>query len=206
MDELAIPMATVPNLRRVDPKSKIYRSSRQDLISSEDSKKLNQFGIRTILDFRSTSEYKRADGEKLFDADTEILKVCTPSKKDQNKPLQTKTIAANASESSTKRRYLIDFFLKDFENAMVARATWYQKLIGLFFAIVDWVIGSRDKKYSKRYFARVVVNPGGLRQQYIDFLEYSSVQILIGEIWDDNQRCQGLPVRLGSLPTLENHT
>ena len=184
MEDLVIPLATLPNLRRVDPKSKIYRSSRQDLISSEDCKKLNQFGIRTVLDFRSPSEYKRANGEKLFDANTEILATILPHKSDTKRPIRTKKVMVNPPgpeyESRVKRRYLFDFFQLNYVRAIFIRAAWYQQLLSLVYFLVDLIMMNHFK-YFVRYFGVIVLNPAGLAQQYIDILEHSSRQISMGE-------------------------
>ncbi|XP_072044182.1 uncharacterized protein [Amphiura filiformis] len=182
MEELGIPIATLPNLRRVDSTNKIFRSSRQDLVSPEDCKKLNQLGIRTILDFRSPSEYKRASGNKLFDANTEIVSTLVPSKKNRDSPIRTKKVTVNPPgpeyESRVKRRYLFDFFQFNYIKAVFVRATWYQQLISLLYLIVDLIMRNHFK-YFVRYFGVTVLNPAGLGQQYIDILEYSSTQIQI---------------------------
>ena len=185
-DSLVIPIASLPNLRRVDPNGKIYRSSRQDLVSPEDCKKLNQLGIRTILDFRSPREYKVANGSKLFDANTEVLSTKTPSKKNRHEAIQTKTVQVNPPgpeyESRVKRRYLFDFFQINYIAAIFVRATWYQQLFSLFYLIVDLILMNHFK-YFVRYFGVNVLNPAGLAQQYFDILEHSSTQIQMGRYY-----------------------
>jgi len=76
---------SVPNFRRLVPTGiptdlcenqgrsrgqplNLYRSSRPDLLSAEEVIKFEQLNIRSVVDLRSTREYRRADGPKLLDS------------------------------------------------------------------------------------------------------------------------------------------
>jgi len=46
----------------------LYRSSRPDLLTAEELDKFLQLNIRSVIDLRSTFEYRKADGPKLLDS------------------------------------------------------------------------------------------------------------------------------------------
>jgi len=57
------------------PPLNLYRSSRPDLLSAEEVNKFEQLNIRSVIDLRSTREYRRADGPKLLDSIYPLYKV-----------------------------------------------------------------------------------------------------------------------------------
>jgi len=54
---------------------KLFRSSRPDLLTAEEAEKFEQLNMRSVVDLRSASEYRRADGPKLLDAVYPVYKV-----------------------------------------------------------------------------------------------------------------------------------
>eukprot|EP00106_Octopus_bimaculoides_P023459 XP_014790901.1 PREDICTED: uncharacterized protein LOC106884177 [Octopus bimaculoides] len=69
-------MANCPNFRRLCPGVRIYRSSRPDLLTDEEAGFFrDQLNIRTIIDLRSVSEYKKATGDKLVANHYNLYKV-----------------------------------------------------------------------------------------------------------------------------------
>ncbi|CAI9744267.1 Hypothetical predicted protein [Octopus vulgaris] len=74
-------MPNCPNFRRLCPGVRIYRSSRPDLLTDEEAgffrDKLN---IRTIIDLRSVSEYKKATGDKLVANHYNLYKLKVPQR------------------------------------------------------------------------------------------------------------------------------
>ncbi|XP_052834052.1 uncharacterized protein LOC106884177 [Octopus bimaculoides] len=73
-------MANCPNFRRLCPGVRIYRSSRPDLLTDEEAGFFrDQLNIRTIIDLRSVSEYKKATGDKLVANHYNLYKVSPAS-------------------------------------------------------------------------------------------------------------------------------
>jgi len=83
---------SMPNFRRLVPSStchdvckeqrpkrggalKLYRSSRPDFLTAEEVDMFMPLNIRSIIDLRSASEYRKADGSKLLDAVYNVYKV-----------------------------------------------------------------------------------------------------------------------------------
>jgi len=54
---------------------KLFRSSRPDLLTVEEVNKFLPLNIRSVVDLRSASEYRKADGLKLLDAVYPVYKV-----------------------------------------------------------------------------------------------------------------------------------
>jgi len=54
---------------------KLFRSSRPDLLTAEEVNKFVLLNIRSVVDLRSASEYRKADGPKLLDAVYPVYKV-----------------------------------------------------------------------------------------------------------------------------------
>jgi len=53
----------------------LFRSSRPDRLTAEEVDKFVQLNIRSVIDLRSTSEYRTADGPKLLDSIYPVYKV-----------------------------------------------------------------------------------------------------------------------------------
>lgn len=173
-----IPLETVPNFRCVVQSKKLYRSSRQDRISPEDCEKIEQLGVRTILDLRSEAEYLGAPGDKLYDQDSEIHSVQIP--KDGSGvacwPVTTKLIQGpkNVKESKNRKRFIINYLGSNIIRKMLKKLTFVQIVKLLLLWITDFVFGS---KYAPQFVAKTLVNPAGLAQGYIDILEMSKTEI-----------------------------
>ena len=199
--DLALPIETLPNLRRVDSRGRLYRSSRQDLLSREDTERLNDLGIRSVVDFRSKSEYKAASGDKIFDQNSSILEVIIPKGQSSTKrmcdvstkPVKMKYLkaiknkealtldACNSTHSAiTRKRFLLDFFKLHFVWTVFNRIPLYKRLISLLYLIVD-ILFRTHFRYFIRYFAQETLNPAGLLSSYIDMIELSGAQICLGK-------------------------
>ncbi|XP_072163782.1 uncharacterized protein [Diadema setosum] len=202
--EQVIPIETLPNLRRVDMAGKLYRSSRQDLLSRSDSRRLSELGIRTIIDFRSKAEYKFARGEKIFDQNSEILEVIIPKGRKfmQNvkdvpvKPVELNKPPPKAIQNGAgghghesvieqqevaapaRRRYLINFFKLNYVATVFMRIPIYKRLLSVLYLIVD-VLFRTHYRYFVSFFAKECLNPAGLLANYIDMLELSGPQICL---------------------------
>lgn len=153
VENLAIPIETLPNLRRVDAAGKVYRSSRQDLLNEADSTSLSKLGIRSIIDFRSAEEYNCSKGEKLFDQNSNILEVIIPKTCQHGqpvcyipvKPLRTKAEGAQQAiqsnpdneNSSSRNRYIINFFKTNYVLTVFNRIPLYKRLFSLLYLIFD---------------------------------------------------------------------
>ena len=77
----------MPNFRSLAPlegkqtqsTSKLYRSSRPDFLSYDEVEEFRSLGIKSIIDFRASNEYKKALGSKLLDSYYKPYKVKLPS-------------------------------------------------------------------------------------------------------------------------------
>ncbi len=112
---------SMPNFRQVNKfeeekkegklKYKLYRSSRPDFLTVTEVNSFRKLGIKTIIDFRSHREYKKANGSKMLDSAFPVYKVHLPFmlkyKPDQDvqykkikvKPPQSKSTDDSGSET-----------------------------------------------------------------------------------------------------------
>ncbi|XP_063962797.1 uncharacterized protein LOC129255055 [Lytechinus pictus] len=203
--DLAIPIETLPNLRRVDCRGKLYRSSRQDLLSRADTEKLKELRIQSVIDFRSKSEYKVANGDKIYDQNSAILEVVIPKAKGSGQSTTTKQIISvnvkpvkvkslkgiqnkeiknlqtlndDHHSAINRKRFLLDFFKLHFVWTVFNRIPLYKRLFSILYLIVD-ILFRTHFRYFIRYFAKETLNPAGLLSSYIDMIELSGTQICL---------------------------
>lgn len=187
---LAFP--SMPNFRMVDPlqdagngvkKLKLFRSSRPDFLTTAEVEQFRSLGIRCIIDFRSSKEYKKATGSKLLDNYYPVYKVKIPFRL-KYKPEDTVRLkrvnvgkpADQIASTSPNKHILLDFFKLNYVWAVFTRAPWYVRLYSMLHLIVDLLLNT-GYRYFVRVFARNVLNPMGLTNQYIDILTYSQASI-----------------------------
>ncbi|XP_070572569.1 triple specificity protein phosphatase PtpB-like [Ptychodera flava] len=184
-----INLVSMPNFRQVYPdngtksKGRLYRSSRPDVIVDEDYEKLRELGIRSVIDFRSVSEYKRATGEKKLDRDFSIVavnvKASRQSGKVKYKPAKVSKKNAEKKNSAydaanPKRHFLINFYSANYIWQVYNRAPLHKRLISLIYLMCDLIFRT---DHFVRYYARNVLNDAGLVANYIDMVEMSKNQI-----------------------------
>ena len=189
---------SMPNFREVDEETtektkddntcKLYRSSRPDFLSEAEADQFKSLGIRTIIDFRSAREYRKANGSKVLDEAFPVYKVklpfflrYKPSDTIKYKRLKLNKPSDSLPEDTGRRHVLIDFFKMNYIWAVFTRAPWYIQLYSMFHLIVD-VLFDTGFKHFVRLFARNVLNHVGLAGQYIDMINYSQAPICAGMI------------------------
>ncbi len=193
---------SMPNFRQIntefvgdinsDVKHKVYRSSRPDLLTVSELERWKSLGIKTIIDFRSFSEYRKANGYKLLDELFPVYKVVFPSgfKYKPNQEIVVKKIAPRKYRKSVPsedvekepqgKHFLLDFFRMNYIVAVFNRAPWYIRLYSMFILVIDMVLNT-GYRYFVTLFARHVLNHNGLSGQYIDMLTYSQSSMCAGE-------------------------
>ena len=200
----AVKFSSMPNFRKVehnvadsspiDGPAKLYRSSRPDFLTSEEIEAFKELGIKSIIDFRSAREYKKASGHKIIDRSFPVYKVKLPhsgrhkrGRAVQFKQLNTKASiqkedhhAINGTSTQNHKHYLLDFFNLRYVWAVYTRAPWYLRIYSLLFLIID-VILNTGYKYFVRCYARNVLNKLGLLGQYFDMITYSQAPIYSGK-------------------------
>ncbi len=197
--ETKVHFKSMPNFRQVyqrtSEKSQIkkpcmlYRSSRPDFLTVNEADQFKSLGIRTIIDFRSAHEYRKANGAKILDDDYPVFKVKLPFRLryKPNDTVQFKRITLNSSSDKKldnlgRQHILVDFFKLNYIWAVFTRAPWYIRLYSFIHLIVDVVFNTHFKHFV-RLFARNVLNPMGLASQYIDMVNYSQAPICAGECY-----------------------
>ena len=164
----------------------LYRSSRTDFLTEEEIKTFLGFGIKTIIDMRTKSEFERADGDKLLVKYYEplILKrdgtyPFVPSFRWGGKLRKLMREAAKQKKNSPDskwvgKRYLASMFTKAFFMHMFYKVNFLSRYFALILLVFDWFLGSH---LFPKYFSWAVVNSQTLQEQYVDMLEYGKNMI-----------------------------
>ena len=166
---------------------KLYRSSRPDFLTPPEVDKFNALGIKSIVDFRSATDYRHANGPRPLDNLFPAYKLKIPTKKyAPNSALQMKKLTIgkpcdNLPDDCGKKHFFVDFFKLNYIWAIFQRAPWYVQLWSLVLALVD-VILDTGFKFFVRIFARNVLNDMGLTKQYFDFVDHSQASIYAGKL------------------------
>ena len=206
-----IAFPSMPNFRQINDipdgkddkkvKYKLYRSSRPDFLTASEVESFKNLGIKSIIDFRSLSEYRKAKGNKLLDRDFPVYKVqipfrlkYKPNQEVKVKKIKTKGSTKQGDSSGTDidaitnendfkepqgKHYLVDFFKMNYVVAVFNRAPWYVRLYSMFYLIFDFIFNT-GYRYFVGLFARKVLNREGLTGQYIDMLTYSQASMCAG--------------------------
>ena len=185
---------SMPNFRSVSnelaPKSvgsKIYRSSRPDLLTIDEIESFQKLGIKSIIDLRAAREYGKASGTKLLDSYYQPIRVKIPlwgevPKKGleliEIKPKKDQTTVV--PEKYIGKHFLMDFFRLNFVSNTFNKAPLWFQLYSLLFLIYDLIFRT-GYKYFVRLFAKKILNDRGLSGQYIDMVEFSQAAIYSGK-------------------------
>lgn len=165
----------------------LYRSSRPDFMEDHEVEKLQTLGVKTIIDLRSTAEYKKASGHKRLDQKYKVREVLLPEKGQKYKPgekISWKPVNAvketTDDEEDQYHHYLINFFNFNFISTLFLRLPWYMKIYGVLVMVYDLLLGTHLLYFSRIMF-RYAVNDQGLIGQYIDMAELSNTAICSGK-------------------------
>ena len=196
-------MKTLPNFRCLNVSSikgsshtnnAIFRSSRPDLLDGNDLETFKTFGIRTIIDLRSKSEYMVASGPKLLDDTYKPYSVDLPQKRNPKPKSELYCYAVPKTKDVKhgrgtcvieqgmpveKKRFLINFFNLNYVKRIFTRAPWYIQVVSLILLLLETIFRTRYL-YFTRLFALTVVNKAGLGKSYEDMVELSQSSIYAG--------------------------
>lgn len=167
----------------------IYRSSRPDLMEPIDLEEFKKHGIKCIIDLRSATDYKQANGSKVLDNYYKLYKVILPKSfrykpheevicQNLEKPKKSRT-AISVKEATDRKHFLINFFTSEYTSTVFKRAPWYIQLVSLFIAIFDFVFKTGFKNFV-RLFAVTVINREGVTAAYTDIIEMSKPGLCAG--------------------------
>jgi len=193
-------ISSLPNFRPVtlqqsnvpaQEKCFVYRSSRPDLLKEIEVEDIKSLGIKCIIDLRSESDYKRANGQKRLQTCGHFKSFVVrypngrnyrPMESVENYQLAHKNEGVsngNISNQNEGKHYLINFFTGDYVKTIIRRAPWYIKLWSIFVLIFDLVFRTGLNHFVRMY-SRNVINPAGLASTYIDMADMSQKSICAG--------------------------
>ena len=166
--------------------TKIYRSSRPDFLSYEEVEEFRKLGIRSIIDFRATSEYRKAQGSKLLDSFYEPIKIKLPLFGDVpiNNVEQVRVQVPDSGSHQNHyigKHFFIDFFKMNYVYNVFRKVSIWFRIYSLLYLLYDLLFGTGFKHFI-RLFAKKVINKEGLAGQYADMLNHSKASIYAGVI------------------------
>ena len=164
----------------------LYRSSRTDFLSEEETTAFNCLGIKAIIDLRRKSEYERSDGEKLLDTayppcviEKGKLSELKPSMRwgsQLRKRQQQQQKSQGSSEPSETppcfkgKRYLVNMLTMDLIWAIFTKVNFFVRYLSLMLVAVDWLFGCH---YFVKFFYWAVINRQTMASQYVEILEFT---------------------------------
>ena len=161
----------------------LYRSSRTDFLTEEETSVFNRLGIKAIIDLRRKSEYERADGEKLLDCtyapcviDKGKLAELKPSMRWGSQLRKRQQQTQQSSESSETqpcfkgKRYLVNMLTMDLIWAIFTKVNFFVRYLSLVLVAVDWLFGCH---LFVKFFYWAVINRQTMASQYVEILEFT---------------------------------
>ena len=161
----------------------IYRSSRTDFLTEDETTLFNRLGIKAIIDLRRKSEYERSDGEKLLDSayppcviERGRLAELRPSMRWGSQLRKRQQKSQSSSESSKTgpcfkgKRYLVNMLTMDLIWAIFTKVNFFVRYLSLMLVAVDWLFGCH---YFVKFFYWAVINRQTMASQYVEILEFT---------------------------------
>lgn len=151
----------------------IFRSSRTDFLTREETEQFFQLGIKCIIDLRRNEEYVRADGPKILDS---AYKPCIVKKGKVKDWKARKRVSSKAQTSSGEdqdyrgKRYLVNLMTIDLIKNVFFRVNFLVRYSSLVLLAVDWLFSCH---LFVRLFSHLVSNHETLAEQYTNMLEHT---------------------------------
>ena len=151
----------------------LFRSSRTDFLTPEETEQFFDLGIGAIIDLRRNEEYRKADGDKILD---EAYKPCIV-KKGKMKEWKTKRSlpgkpgdppSSSSSSINRGRRYLVNMMTMELINEVFSKVNFVVRYSSLLLLVVDWLFNCH---LFVRLFSHLVSNHQTLAEQYVTMLE-----------------------------------
>ena len=153
----------------------LFRSSRTDFLTEDETDQLMQLGIKSIIDLRRNEEYAQADGDKILDKTYKLCIVKNGKVKDwkQKKRGISDTSSTNGSHYYGKR-YLVNLMTKKLIMQVFCKVNIFVRTCSLALLAVDKYFGSH---LFVRLFNYLVSNQQTLADQYVSLVEHTKLEI-----------------------------
>ncbi len=149
----------------------LFRSSRTDFLTEEETDQFYELGIKAIVDLRRNEEYVKAGGGKILDRAYQPCILKKGKIKDW-KPPRRSTISSASSSSAHKKgkRYLVNVMTMDLVWSVVGKVNFFVRIFSLPLLVIDWFF---DTHLFVRVYSYLVSNEQTLTDQYVEMLEYA---------------------------------
>ena len=161
----------------------LYRSSRTDFLTEDETKVFGRLGIKAIVDLRRKSEYERSDGEKILDGTYppcviekgEVAEL-KPSMRwgGQLRKRQQKTNEPTEPAETIPvfkgKRFLVNMLTMSLIWSVFTKVNFFIRYLSLVLVAVDWLFGSH---YFVKFFYWAVINRQTMASQYVEILEFT---------------------------------
>ena len=145
----------------------IYRSARPDNMTAKDCKKFGKLGIRTLLNMRRLSEFKKAKGDKSLMNQYQSFYW----KNGEYKHFKTKS---KVSDFPEKKHLLISVFSLSLIWEVMCKVNFLIRFPSLLLALIDKIFGTY---FFVVFYAKLVVNKANLASQYFRMMEHTKPAI-----------------------------
>lgn len=153
----------------------LYRSSRTDFLSEDETNQIKELGIKSIIDLRRNQEYEQADGDKILDGTYKLCIMKNGKIKDWKQKKQRKpATSGNVDPHYFGRRYLVNIMTKKLILQVFNKVSIVIRALSLLLLAVDKFFGSH---LFVRLFSHLVSNQQTLADQYIAMVEHTKLEI-----------------------------
>ena len=155
----------------------LFRSSRTDYLTEEESDKFCQFGIKLIVDLRRNAEYVKAEGDKILDR---VYKPCILKNgkiKQWINPARAQKKASGKEKESDHRgrRILVNLMTMELIKQVVYQVNIFIRLFSFLLLAIDYFF---DSHLFVRLYSYLVSNHTTLADQYLIMLEFAKSEIV----------------------------
>lgn len=148
----------------------LFRSSRTDFLTDEESDQFLELGIKVIIDLRRNQEYIQAGGQKNLD------KFYTPCIMKRGKVKEWKgSEQGRGKDSQRGKRYLVNLMTVNLIRHVLGHVNVFLRYSSFILLVVDWLFSCH---LFVRLHSHLVSNHQTLAEQYLTMMEHTKPEVV----------------------------
>ena len=149
----------------------LFRSSRTDFLTEEESDQFLKLGIKAIIDLRRNEEYVKAGGQKNLD---KFYQPCIMKGGKVKEWKGSKQDGGKDISSQRGRRYLVNMMTIKLIKHVLGHVNFFLRYTSLVLLVVDWFFSSH---LFVRLHSHLVSNHQTLAEQYLTMMEHTKPEV-----------------------------
>lgn len=152
----------------------LFRSSRTDFLTDDESDQFLELGIKAIIDLRRNEEYVKAGGQKNLDKFYQPCIMKGGKVKEWRGPRRSKQSSGKDISSNRSKRYLINLMTMKLVRHVIGHVNFFIRYTSLVLLVVDWFFNCH---LFVRLYSHLVSNHQTLAEQYLTMMEHTKPEI-----------------------------